>query len=69
MWRGSTCLASSEVVGGVKTIDAHAGIHLRCGASEIRMHPDGTIKISGKSLLIEETETVRATAPSIDLNP
>lgn len=58
----------SHVVGGKLRIDAHAELHLRCGASEIVMLPDGVITIKGVKLNIEEDEAVKITAARIDLN-
>ena len=59
---------SSEVVQKIKTIDAHAGILLRSGASELHMSPDGTILIKGKALIVETSEKTKVTSGRIDLN-
>ncbi|WP_103585858.1 hypothetical protein [Agrobacterium rosae] len=64
----SAVTASSEVVGGVKTIDAHDEIVFRCGKSELRMLSDGTVRIKGKNLIIEKEENINMTASRIDLN-
>lgn len=45
---------SSETIGGTKTIDAHEGLLIRCGKSELSMQPDGTISLKGVSLVIEQ---------------
>jgi type VI secretion system secreted protein VgrG len=59
---------SDEVVQQVKTIDAHAGILLRSGASELHMAPDGTVRIKGKALIVEAAEKTKVTSGRIDLN-
>jgi type VI secretion system secreted protein VgrG len=64
----SAVAASSEIVGGTKTIDAHEEILLRCGKSEIRMLPDGTIKLKGTNFIVDEESSVKITAGRIDLN-
>jgi type VI secretion system secreted protein VgrG len=40
----------SQVVGAKYRLDAHEGIHLRSGASELIMKPDGTVLINGKDI-------------------
>lgn len=66
----------SQLVGAKYRLDAHEEIHLRCGASEIIMKPDGTILINGKDMTtkmsgdIAETASGNITvkAKKIDLN-
>ncbi|WP_308206254.1 bacteriophage T4 gp5 trimerisation domain-containing protein [Aliihoeflea aestuarii] len=58
----------SEVVKGKKMIEAHGEIHFRCGQSELRMQPDGTVLIKGTNLIIEESEKAKITAGKIELN-
>ncbi|WP_349039812.1 type VI secretion system tip protein TssI/VgrG [Agrobacterium sp. SORGH_AS 787] len=64
----SAVATSSEVVGGKKIIDAHEEILLRCGKSEMRMLPDGTVKLKGVNFIVEEESSVKMTANRIDLN-
>ncbi len=74
--RETTGKNHSQVVGSKYRLDAHQEIHLRCGASEIIMKPDGTIMINGKDLKtmmsgnIDETAGGNMTlkASKIDLN-
>lgn len=40
----------SQVVGAKYKLDAYDGIHLRCGAAELIMKPDGTIIVNGKDI-------------------
>lgn len=59
---------ATEVVGRKKVIDAHEEIVLRAGLSQIRLQADGTITISGNSLVVEEVQNTKMAAPRIDLN-
>jgi type VI secretion system secreted protein VgrG len=59
---------SREVVTKKKMIDAHGGIHLRCGKSEIIMKPDGVVTIKGTKLIVEEEQHIDMHAARIDLN-
>ncbi|NSZ17463.1 type VI secretion system tip protein TssI/VgrG [Agrobacterium vitis] len=60
--------ASSEVVGAAKIIDAHEEILFRCGKSEVRLQPDGTITLKGTNLIIEKEDKIKMTASRIDIN-
>ncbi|MUO80116.1 type VI secretion system tip protein VgrG [Agrobacterium vitis] len=60
--------ASSEVVGSAKIIDAHEEILFRCGKSEVRLQPDGTITLKGTNLIIEKEDKIKMTASRIDIN-
>ncbi|MVA23710.1 type VI secretion system tip protein TssI/VgrG [Agrobacterium vitis] len=60
--------ASSEVVGSTKIIDAHEEILFRCGKSEVRLQPDGTITLKGTNLIIEKEDKIKMTASRIDIN-
>lgn len=64
----SSGLDSREVVGRKKMIDAHGEIHFRSGKSEILMQPDGTIKMKGVRLIVEEEEHIDMKSSRIDLN-
>lgn len=59
---------ATEVIGQKKIIDAHEEIVLRSGLSQVRLQADGTVTISGTSLVVEEGSSIRMTAPRIDLN-
>jgi type VI secretion system secreted protein VgrG len=59
---------SEEVVHGKKTVEGHEAIYLRSGKSELRLDADGTITMKGVKLIIEQEETVKATAAKIELN-
>ncbi|MDD7973798.1 type VI secretion system tip protein TssI/VgrG, partial [Roseinatronobacter alkalisoli] len=60
--------SSTDTTAKVKMIEAHEKLHLRCGASEIVMDPDGTISIKGLKLLVEEEALVKVQAGRIELN-
>jgi type VI secretion system secreted protein VgrG len=64
----SSGLDYREVVARKKMIDAHGEIHFRCGKSEIVMQPDGTIRMKGVKLIVEEEEHIDMKAGRIDLN-
>jgi type VI secretion system secreted protein VgrG len=52
----------SQVVGAKYRLDAHEGIHLRCGAAEIIMKPDGTVLINGKDMTTKMSGEIAETA-------
>ncbi|MBC9247742.1 hypothetical protein H4P12_13755 [Paracoccus sp. 11-3] len=70
--RGMTTHSSGkdhmQLVGGSMRIEAHEGLHLRCGASELILKPDGTILLNGRSLGQAFTDDIKLTATRIDLN-
>ncbi|MCE6073979.1 type VI secretion system tip protein TssI/VgrG [Agrobacterium vitis] len=59
---------SDEVIHGKKTVEAHEAIYFRSGKSELRLESDGTITVKGVKLIIEQEETMKATAAKIELN-
>ncbi|MVA72654.1 type VI secretion system tip protein VgrG [Agrobacterium vitis] len=59
---------SDEVIHGKKTVEAHEAIYFRSGKSELRLEADGTITVKGVKLIIEQEETMKATAAKIELN-
>lgn len=59
---------ATEIIGRKKVIDAHEEIILRSGLSQMRLQADGTVTISGTSLIVEEGNCIKMTAPRIDLN-
>ncbi|MGL5009091.1 MAG: type VI secretion system Vgr family protein [Paracoccaceae bacterium] len=66
--RVTTTGSNTDTTGTIKVIEAHEKIHLRCGASEIIMEPDGTITIKGLQLLVEEKSLMKVQAGKIELN-
>jgi type VI secretion system secreted protein VgrG len=69
---GSVRLASGqnseEVIHGIKTVEAHEAIYFRSGKSELRLDADGTITVKGVRMIVEQEETLKATAAKIELN-
>jgi type VI secretion system secreted protein VgrG len=59
---------STEIVGTVKTIEAHETLRLRCGKAELVMHASGEVTFNGKTLSIEFDNQVSAKSARIDLN-
>lgn len=57
-----------EIIQGTKMVEAFEAIHLRCGKSEIHMAGDGTIRIKGVRLFVEEDENIKMTSAKIELN-
>jgi type VI secretion system secreted protein VgrG len=51
-----------------KVLEAHQEVLIRCGKSELRMTPDGTIVLKGTNLIVEEEQKMKVTAPRIELN-
>ena len=64
----SVSQSATEIVGRKKVIDAHEEIIFRAGLSQIRLQANGTVTISGASLVIDEESNIKMTAPRIDLN-
>ncbi|WP_225770310.1 type VI secretion system Vgr family protein [Inquilinus sp. Marseille-Q2685] len=59
---------SHEIASKRKVLEAHQEVLIRCGKSELRMTPDGTIVLKGTNLIVEEEQKMKVTAPRIELN-
>ena len=59
---------STEIVGTVKTIEAHETLRLRCGEAELVMHANGDVTLNGKSLASEFGDNIKMKSNRIDLN-
>ncbi|SIO30960.1 bacteriophage T4 gp5 trimerisation domain-containing protein [Vannielia litorea] len=57
-----------EAVSGRKVIDAHKELVLRCGKSEIRLTPDGLVKIRCLDFDVDAASTIKMKSGRIDLN-
>ncbi len=59
--RETTGKNHSQVVGAKYRLDAHEEIHLRCGAAELIMRPDGTVIINGKDMTTTMSGNIEGT--------